>query len=405
MKGPHRAIAVSAAIILLALGLFGRALLAWIPVAVLAAVLMMGGVAMVQQSTLKLLKAAWSAQHREARVLATPGLALIVAATFFFGSMPMALLTGAILAMLLLAVELSAATRFTAEPLIRVASRRVWPADQAQWLRENSAAVAVFRPEGALFFGTADRLGQQLRSPPAGTRFCVLDLARVTTVDATACEIIVGGARALVAAGVTLLVAGVSATDPRGRSLIALGLVFPNPQTCWFQDTDHAIEHAETQMLRAVWPAVDAPAPGSFGDTPLTVGLDGEQLRELHAVMRPVRFDPGPLFQLGDPGGSMFILESGRVEIRVSGGRQKNHVRLAAFAEGSIFGELSLLINQPRTADAICTAPTRLLMLDRTAMERLEANSPQLFAAIMRNLTLHIARRLDAATELVRSLN
>ena len=158
-------------------------------------------------------------------------------------------------------------------------------------------------------------------------------------------------------------------------------------------------------MLRAVWPAVDAPAPGSFGDTPLTVGLDGAQLRELQAVMRPVQFDPGPLFQLGEPGGSMFILESGRVEIRVSGGRRDHHTRLAAFAEGSIFGELSLLMDQPRTADAICTAPTRLLMLDRTAMEYLEANSPQLFAAIMQNLTMHIARRLDAATELFRSLN
>ena len=101
----------------------------------------------------------------------------------------------------------------------------------------------------------------------------------------------------------------------------------------------------------------------------------------------------------------MFILESGCVEIRVSGGRQDNHVRLAAFAEGSIFGELSLLTDQPRTADAICTAPTRLLMLDRAAIDHLEASSPQLFAAIMRNLSLHIARRLDAATGLVRSLH
>ncbi|MEO5738408.1 MAG: cyclic nucleotide-binding domain-containing protein, partial [Variovorax sp.] len=390
---------------LFALVLFGGALLTWIPVAVLAAVLMMGGVAMVKQSTLKLLRAAWSAQHRDARTLATPALALIVAATLFFGSVPMALLMGAMLAMLLLAFELSAATRFTVEPLMRAASRRVWPAAQAKWLLENSGAIAVFRPEGALFFGTADRLGQQLKSPPAGTRFCVLDLARVTTVDATACEIIVSGARALVAAGITPLVAGVNATDPRGRSLIALGLVFPDPRTCWFADTDHAIEHAETQMLRTVWPAVDAPAPFSFSDTPLTTGLNDAQLRELHAVMRPVQSDPGLLFQYGDPGSSMFILESGRVEIRVSGGHQENHVRLAAFAEGSIFGELSLLMDQPRTADAICTAPTRLLKLDRAAMDHLEANSPQLFAAIMRNLSLHIARRLDAATGLVRSLH
>lgn len=405
MKGDHRAIAAAAAIILFALVLFAGALLTWLPVAVLAAVLMMGGVAMVKQSTLKLLRTSWSAPQRDARTLATPALALIVAATFFFGSVPMALLTGAMLAMLLLAFELSAATRFTVEPNLQATSRRVWPAAQAKWLLENAGAIAVFRPEGALFFGTADRLGQQLKSPPPATRFCVLDLARVTTVDATACEIIVSGARALAQAGVTPLVAGVSATDPRGRSLIALGLLLPDPQTCWFLDNDHAIEHAETELLRALWPATDSPAPFSFGNTPLTEGLDDAQLRELHGVMRSVQSDPGPLFRHGDPGGSMFILESGCVEIRVSGGRHENHVRLAAFAEGGIFGELSLLMNQPRTADAICTAPTRLLELDRAAMDHLEANSPQLFAAIMRNLSLHIARRLDAATELVRSLH
>ena len=51
----------------------------------------------------------------------------------------------------------------------------------------------------------------------------------------------------------------------------------------------------------------------------------------------------------------MFILESGSVEICVSAGGQVNHVRLAAFAEGSIFGELSLLTNEPRTANANCS--------------------------------------------------
>ena len=101
----------------------------------------------------------------------------------------------------------------------------------------------------------------------------------------------------------------------------------------------------------------------------------------------------------------MFILESGSVEICVSAGGQVNHVRLAAFAEGSIFGELSLLTNEPRTAIAVCTAPTRLLKLDRDAMDDPEANSPQLFGAIMRNLILHIARRVDASTGLVRSLH
>ena len=158
---------------------------------------------------------------------------------------------------------------------------------------------------------------------------------------------------------------------------------------------------AATTTVTSIW--------GVFARvSPTTVALQLLPYAGLWAIqagMRPVQSSLGPLSQHGDPGGSLFILESGSVEIRVSAGGQENHVRLAAFAEGSIFGELSLLINDPRTADEVCMAPARLLELDRATMDDLEANSPQLFGAIMRNLSLHIARRLDASSGLVRSLH
>ena len=142
--------------------------------------------------------------------------------------------------------------------------------------------------------------------------------------------------------------------------------------------------------------------------SPMTVApqvLPYAGLKAFRAVMRTVQSSPGPLFRHGDPGGSLFILECGTLEIRASAGGQKNHVRLTAFAEGSIFGKLLLLMNEPRTANAVWTAPARLLELDRATMEDLETNSPQLFGAILRNLSLHIARRVDASSGLVRSLH
>ena len=69
----------------------------------------------------------------------------------FWGSMPLALMIGALLAMVLLAVELSAATSFSAEAVTQLGSRRVWPTQQAKWLREHRSQIAVFRPQGTLF--------------------------------------------------------------------------------------------------------------------------------------------------------------------------------------------------------------------------------------------------------------
>ena len=404
MKDNPRSLAAGTAIVLFVIVLVAGDWLTWLPVAVLAAVLMMAGVAMVNQSTVRLLKAAWSAQIRNRSTLSTPGIAIIVGAALFWGSVPLALMIGTVLAMVLLAIQLSVATSFGAEASTQLRSRRVWAPEQAKWLAEHHLKVAVFRPQGALFFGTADQLGQQLASPAPGTRFYVLDLARVTTIDATACEIIAAGAETLAAAGVTPLLAGVLADTGRGRNLVALGLSSPDPRTQWFVDLDRALEHVEVVLLREQWPGIDTASCFEFRQSPLTLGMNEEELQELKACLRPMDVAAGPLFRRGDAGSSLFIVEAGQVEIRIPSAGPGAYTRLAAFWPGSIFGEMSMLMSQQRTADAVCVTPARLLELDRRSLDEIEGKFPKLYAAIMRNLSVHIATRLDLTTGLVRAL-
>ena len=100
----------------------------------------------------------------------------------------------------------------------------------------------------------------------------------------------------------------------------------------------------------------------------------------------------------------MYIVEEGQIEIRILNAGPDSHTRLAAFGPGSVFGEMSMLMFQQRTADAVCVTPARLLELDRRSLDELESRFPSLYAAVMRNLTMHIANRLDLATGLVRAL-
>ena len=404
MNGNPHSIAAGSAVVLLILVLVAGQWLTHLPVAVLAAVLLMAGVGMVRGSTVRLVKTAWAAHSRDQSTFWTPGIAIIVAAAMFWGSVPLALMIGAVLAMVLLAVELSAATQFSAEASTQLGSRRVWAPEQASWLREHRLKIAVFRPQGALFFGTADQLAQQLASTARGTRFCVLDLSRVTTIDATACEIIAAGAKALAATGVKPLLAGVIEGSARSRSLVALGLSSPDPHTQWFVDLDRALEHAEVALLGEQWPGIATAPRFEFGQTALTLGLSDAELQALRACLRPINVAAGPLFCRGDVGSSMYIIEAGQIEIRLASDAAASHTRLAAFWPGSVFGELSMLTQQQRTADAVCVTPARLLELDRCSLDELERSSPRLYAALMRNLNVHIANRLDLATGLVRAL-
>ena len=157
-------------------------------------------------------------------------------------------------------------------------------------------------------------------------------------------------------------------------------------------------------MLGEQWPGIDAAPRFEFGQTPLTLGMSDDELQALKACLRPMDVAAGPLFCRGDAGSSMYIIEEGQIEIRLSNAGPASYTRLAAFWPGSIFGEVSMLTSQQRTADAVCLTPTRLLELDRHSLDQLESQSPRLYAALMRNLNVHIANRLDLTTGLVRAL-
>src|SRR5262249_1903800 len=69
------------------------------------------------------------------------------------------------------------------------------------------------------------------------------------------------------------------------------------------------------------------------------------------------------VFRQGEPGGSLYIIEDGEVEIAHGDG--KDRIVLANLFPGQFFGELSLLDGAPRSATATAKCDTRLLALSR----------------------------------------
>jgi len=377
-------------------------LLAHIPRAVLAAILIMTGFGMIDRWARGLAGSLWRGDAADIHARANLAIVAAVAAAFLFGSVPLALLVGTVLAMLLLAVNLSSATTFATEPGSDLASTRVWPAEQAEWLAGARRSIAIFRPRGDLFFGTADQFAVRLEAIGVETRSCVLDLSRVTTLDATACQIVAAGAKKLAARGVTTVLAGVSGSSRRAQELVSLGLTHPDPKARWFEDLDRALEWVEAELLRERWPDISADAAVGLTNTPLAKGLSASDVEELRSFLKCVEVDAGPLFSRGDPGTSMYVIDEGFVEIRVGSGTDKP-TRLAAFGPGSIFGEIAMLSSDERTADALCVKPTRLYELEREGLSELERRSPRLYARIIENLNVHLANRLIIATRTVQA--
>jgi uncharacterized membrane protein len=98
---------------------------------------------------------------------------------------------------------------------------------------------------------------------------------------------------------------------------------------------------------------------------PLFASLDDKAARDLRSLLKVSDVSAGTtLFNHGDTGDAMYLIESGRVRIHLedSAGQE---VTLVELAGGDFFGEMAMLDAKPRSADATVIADARLAILAR----------------------------------------
>jgi uncharacterized membrane protein len=101
-----------------------------------------------------------------------------------------------------------------------------------------------------------------------------------------------------------------------------------------------------------------------LANIPIFESLTEEDLATLSNRLEESDYDEGDvIFNQGDEGSSLFIIEDGGVEI--SYGEGKGKVRLATLFTSQYFGELSLFDGAPRSATATALKHSRLIRLDR----------------------------------------
>jgi CRP-like cAMP-binding protein len=93
------------------------------------------------------------------------------------------------------------------------------------------------------------------------------------------------------------------------------------------------------------------------------------------------------IFRQGDPAQELFIIQSGEVEIRLG-----NRV-LETLPQYSIFGEMALIDNAPRSATAIAASDAKLVPVSEKQFLFLISNTHYFALNVMRIM----ARRLRAA--------
>ncbi|HEY8074865.1 MAG TPA: DUF1003 domain-containing protein [Labilithrix sp.] len=136
-----------------------------------------------------------------------------------------------------------------------------------------------------------------------------------------------------------------------------------------------------------------------LADVPLFALLDEQERTLLAERVEVVHFEEGQvLFNVGDPGDSMYVLKSGEVEVTVKT-KTGEAVVLERAKAGDFFGEISLLDEGPRTASARAKNACEAIEVDRGDLDELFRLKP---AAAM-DLLAATGRRLRANAMVIRN--
>jgi len=103
------------------------------------------------------------------------------------------------------------------------------------------------------------------------------------------------------------------------------------------------------------------------------------------------------IFDEGDEGIDLYVIQAGRVEISRSGTAGPRVV--AKLGPGDFFGEMSVVLGQARTARSVAVGPTELLEIDGETLEAMCMERPEIGIRMIQRLALRLngaERRLAA---------
>ena len=270
---------------------------------------------------------------------------------------------------------------------------------ERELLEQHADKVIIYELKGHLFFGTADRLFEELLPELDRPNKLILDMARISQVDLTAVRMLQQMAERLHKAGGELIFTNVRSGKGLGRKVEkTLRKISPHHQGSYpvktFIDADEAIEYAENKLLNILGIEQTELHCVQLEQCSLFKDWDKDTVESFRKILDPVHLKSGDyLFRINDWGDDLYIVVSGEIDILLPYGK-KHYKRLSKFGPGSFFGEIVLLKPGKRTADARAIHDTELLRLSGAGLKQLTETSPQASIHLLMRLGRELSDRL-----------
>ncbi|MCF8210549.1 MAG: STAS domain-containing protein, partial [Rhodoferax sp.] len=362
-------------------------LIAWVPVAALAGILIVTGFRMIDRHSFAFFFT--PATRLDFLVI----LSVIVVA--LFGNLIAASGVGVALAILLFIREQtrSSIVRSRTDGL-DVFARRAHGPNSVMPSEFSGSDAVVFELQGSLFFGTASQLHAALEPETGSRKYVILNMRRVQSLDVTATHVLEQIKDQLEKNNAFLVFCDIPKGLPSGlkmkRFLKETGVVCPTSKAFAFRQLEDALkwveerEHAVSAVDWAAMPALD------LGDMPVLSGCAAEAVTALsRAVHRRSVHAGKKLFKLGHGDDCLYLVRSGRIGLDWPL-QKKERLPLCLALPGSVVCGPAFYRGGIESCEAVAVDPSEVYVLSRTTFNALVLDfaplGPVLLDAVARNL-------------------
>jgi len=376
---------ITAVLVLL---LFGK-LVAWIPISALAGILIVVAIRMVDYKTFALLK------HKSTVFDFFVMLGVIISAV------TMSLIAAAGIG-ILLAIILFLREQMRTSVIRRKAfgnqlfSKKSRVITEREILEVKGKHTLIVQLQGQLFFGTADQLLSQIEPLLNESKYVLLDMRRVLSIDYTAANRLKQILGRIKEQQGYLIFTSVPLNVLSGQNIKVylenLGLT-ETENLKFFEDLDFALEWVEDEIL-AEEKVVDDNKVLSLNEIELFTHFPEIALKTLAPFLIEKRYEKGQMiFKMNDDGDEIYFVRKGNVKIVLPLAGGGTH-HLVTISKGSFFGDMVFLDKRKRSANAFAGDEVLLYELSRKKFDEVTVLHPEISGQFFEMLAFVIANRL-----------
>lgn len=384
--------------------LFLTQLIALLPKVVVAAMLLVTAWRLFDRWTLQLLKRIAAAGPRNRASLLLDLLVIVlVTVVSIFANLVTAVAIGMLVSVFSFLFRMSQSViRRSVRGDVR-RSRKTRDPRLMQLLSEHGHRIVVFELEGAMFFGTAEKLIHQIEKVVRdGASSVIVDFKRVTDIDTTGARFLIQANDALARQGKALLLSSVEESGRLGQFLRDMGVIAALTKSRVFVDIDQALEWAEDHLILSEQGDVELGAEFPFSQLDLFAGLGAAEIATVRERLNRRVYAKGEtVFREGDPGQQLYVIAKGEASVRLRPAGATRDIRLVTFAAGTVFGEVALLDTEVRSASVEADEELVCYVLEQEAFQALTESHPGIAVSLLRNLGRELSNRLRRANRVI----